>query len=153
MDPKIPALIDVLLHNDALGPLERVREVLGPGCELCLALACPEAPKALSQRDGGIPRHNKLYFMSMPSLCTFTTDSLGLLEVRGGCTLAAKHGLLGALTFLRWRVCDWNVLTCMAAADGGHLEVQKWLGRPGKPEELCAWDSETCTCAARSVCC
>jgi len=129
--------------------MDLVRKFLGPGCELCLALACSGALEAISQRKGGIPHRSKLYFMSTPSLCTFAADSLGLLEVRGGvCTLAAKHGLLPALKILRGRGCSWTAETCWAAALGGHLEALQWLRLPEKLEGQCDWDSRACVAAA-----
>ena len=143
-----PMKITVLFNNKVYGPMDLLREFLGPGCELCLALACSEALEAISQRKGGLPRRRKLYFMSTPSLCTFAADSLGLLEVEGVCTLAAKHGHLAALKVLRGKECEWDKNTCRGAAEGGHLDVLKWLRLPGKPEGQCDWDTWACMGAA-----
>jgi len=66
---------------------------------------------------------------SPQSLCTFAADALGLLEVKDVCTLAAKHGHLAALKVLRGKG-----YTSESAAEGGHLEMLKWLRLPDKPE-------------------
>jgi hypothetical protein len=143
-----PMKITVLFNNKVYGPMDLLREFLGPGCELCLALACSEALEAISQRKGGLPRRRKLYFMSTPSLCTFAADSLGLLEVEGVCTLAAKHGLLPALKILLGKGCEWHANACRgAAAQGGHLEMLKWLGLPDKGQYH--WNGSTCQRAAK----
>jgi hypothetical protein len=141
--------ITVLFNNKVYGPMDIVCEFLGPGCELCLALACSESLEAISQRKGGLLRRRELYFMSTPSLCTFAADSLGLLEVGGVCTLAAKYGLLPALKILRGKGCAWHANTCRGAAQGCHLDVLKWLRLPDKPEGQCRWGGNTCSAAAQ----
>ena len=42
--------------------------------------------------------------------------------------------------------CPWDEHTCTLAAEGGHLEVLKWLRREG-----CPWDMSTWRLAAQST--
>ena len=138
--------MDLLFANDAHGPLELVLEFMGQDRQVCLALVCAEALEAVSQtRVGLTARRDTLYFLSTESLCTFAADALGLLEVKGVCTLAAKHGHLAALKVLRRNGCEWNWLTCQDAAREGHLDVLKWLRLPDKPEGQCEWNWRTCS--------
>jgi len=44
----------------------------------------------------------------------------------------------------RERHCPWNVWTCGAAAEGGHLEVLKWARAHD-----CPWNEMTCAYAAQ----
>lgn len=144
--------MDLLFANDAHGPLELVLEFMGQDRQVCLALVCAEALEAVSQtRVGLTARRDTLYFLSTESLCTFAADALGLLEVKGVCTLAAKHGHLAALKILRRKGCEWDETTCWAAAGEGHLDVLKWLRLPDKPEGQCEWNWRTCSDIASGV--
>merc|ERR1711967_84411 len=64
------------------------------------------------------------------------------------CKGAAQGGHLEVLKFLRAQdpPCPWNVQTCSEAALGGHLEVLKWLRSQDPP---CPWDVGTCASAAK----
>ena len=59
------------------------------------------------------------------------------------CQLAAKHGDLALLQWLRRNHCPWNAKTCYAAASGGHLHVLQWARQEG-----CPWDETVCMYAA-----
>jgi hypothetical protein len=47
--------------------------------------------------------------------------------------LAAKHGKIESLKWLRAKSCTWNFLTCDGAAAGGHLEVLQRARENGSP--------------------
>ena len=53
--------------------------------------------------------------------------------------MAARHGSLVIVKWLRANGCDWNSRTCAYAAFGGHLEVLQWARASG-----CEWNSYTC---------
>lgn len=58
---------------------------------------------------------------------------------------AALHGHMNVLSWATIRCqCVRNSYTCMRAAQGGHLEILKWLQTHKFP-----WDESTCTMAAR----
>lgn len=56
---------------------------------------------------------------------------------------AAGCGQLDMLRWLRGQGCEWNELTCTAAAWEGHLEVLRYAREHG-----CPWDELTCSSAA-----
>eukprot|EP00611_Tribonema_gayanum_P023322 TRINITY_DN4882_c0_g1_i3.p1 TRINITY_DN4882_c0_g1~~TRINITY_DN4882_c0_g1_i3.p1 ORF type:complete len:284 (-),score=32.97 TRINITY_DN4882_c0_g1_i3:354-1205(-) len=70
-----------------------------------------------------------------------TTHSLPL-QLRHA-RLAAEHGHLHMLKWLRQNGCEWDPMVCGRAAKNGHLEVLQWARANG-----CPWDARTCTCAA-----
>jgi len=47
------------------------------------------------------------------------------------CAAAARSGQLEELKVLRENDTPWDVVTCVAAAHGGHLEVMQWVARMG----------------------
>jgi hypothetical protein len=64
------------------------------------------------------------------------------------CTLAAEGGHLEVLKWLHEHHAPWDEWTGMAAAGNGnkgHLDVLKWLR-----QHDCPWDTLTCDCAASS---
>ena len=60
------------------------------------------------------------------------------------CALAAKHGHIDILKWLRHNNCPWNRDTCSDASEYGHLELLKWARDNG-----CPWDKTCCNLAAR----
>eukprot|EP01044_Picomonas_judraskeda_P049315 COSAG03_NODE_28975_length_192_cov_10.784946_1_plen_47_part_10 len=44
------------------------------------------------------------------------------------------------LQWARANGCEWNAITCSAAAAGGHLEVLQWARANG-----CEWNAITCS--------
>ncbi|CAM9526596.1 unnamed protein product [Chrysoparadoxa australica] len=63
------------------------------------------------------------------------------------CAAAAEGGHLEVLKWLREGpdVCPWGAWICKAAAKGGHLDILKWL-RQGP--DVCPWNEYTCAAAA-----
>jgi len=59
------------------------------------------------------------------------------------CDLAARHGHLTVLQWLRQKKISWSVLTCSNAARGGHLAVLQWARANG-----CPWDQDPQYCAS-----
>jgi hypothetical protein len=60
-------------------------------------------------------------------------------------TNAAEGGHLEVLKWLRWHWCPWNEqLVSIHAARGGHLEMLKWTR-----ENKCDWDARACAAAAQ----
>ena len=59
------------------------------------------------------------------------------------CKGAAEGGHLDVLKYLRKKRCEWDETTCLGAAKGGHLDVLKYARKHG-----CPWDDRTCTNAA-----
>jgi len=57
--------------------------------------------------------------------------------------IAAIHGHLNILQWLRENGCDWNENTCATAAKYGHLHILQWARENG-----CPWDITTCGQAA-----
>jgi len=55
------------------------------------------------------------------------------------CAAAAQGGHLEVLKFLRENNCRWNKWVCLAAAKQGHLELLKWAWQNGAP-----WDMKSC---------
>ena len=55
------------------------------------------------------------------------------------CAGAAEGGQLEVLKWLRENGCPWCERTCMSAAKGGHLEILKWARENG-----CPWNGWTC---------
>ena len=62
------------------------------------------------------------------------------------CCLAAFHGHLELVKWLRAKGCPWWTLTSADAAFGGHLEVLQWMRAQDPP---CPWDKYVCYYAAR----
>jgi hypothetical protein len=54
--------------------------------------------------------------------------------------LAAEHGRLDALAWLRSRDCEWDESTALAAARSGHVHIIRWAHAHGIP-----WDMSTTT--------
>lgn len=63
----------------------------------------------------------------------------------GVCALAAAHGHLEALQYVRLQGCDWGEDTCLFAAENGHVEVLQWARAQAPP---CPWSSSACLRAA-----
>ena len=64
------------------------------------------------------------------------------------CTVAAVHGHMGVMVWLRQQrepPCPWHESTCSAAAAGGRLTMLKWARAQEPP---CPWSSDTCWAAA-----
>jgi len=77
-----------------------------------------------------------------------TADALkNILRNKELCTLAAQHGHLRTLQWLRSQVppCPWDEETCLLAATFGHLDVLEWA-RSQDPR--CPWDERMCSWAA-----
>ena len=51
-----------------------------------------------------------------------------------GCQFAAEGGHLEVLKWLRAEGCPWDEWACAWALRGGHLEVLEWLRAAGCPE-------------------
>ena len=62
------------------------------------------------------------------------------------CCLAAFHGHLELVKWLRAKGCPWWTLTSADAAFGGHLEVLQWMRAQDPP---CPWDKYVCHFAAQ----
>ena len=62
-----------------------------------------------------------------------------------GAARAAEGGHLEVLKWLRAEGCPWDAWVCARAACGGHLEVLNWLQAEGCPRE-----ENACTEAAAS---
>ncbi|WZN67299.1 putative ankyrin repeat protein [Chloropicon roscoffensis] len=64
------------------------------------------------------------------------------------CQGAAEGGHLNVLKFLRGLdpPCPWDKWTCTSAAGEGHLEIVKWLKKQTPP---CPWSEKTCAWAAK----
>ena len=60
------------------------------------------------------------------------------------CSSAAQGGHLEVLKWLRSQGCPWDVRACWRAAKGGHLETLKWLRSEG-----CPLHANACAGAAR----
>ena len=55
------------------------------------------------------------------------------------CVAATQGGHLEILKMLRQNGCGWNQWVCLTAARNGHLEVLKWARENGAP-----WDLQSC---------
>ena len=62
------------------------------------------------------------------------------------CADAAEGGHLDVLKYLHENGCPWNEKTCESAAEYGHLDVLKYARENG-----CPWDGRTWYWAAESV--
>jgi len=58
--------------------------------------------------------------------------------------MAAYHGHLKVLQWLHANGCEWDSVTCSAAAGSGHLDILKWAREQG-----CPWDDYTTLKAAK----
>ena len=63
------------------------------------------------------------------------------------CATLAKYGSLEQLQKVRENGCLWDELTCMNAAENGHLDVLQWARHASPP---CPWDKYTCAFAAKN---
>ena len=54
-------------------------------------------------------------------------------------SLAALHGSLECLIFLRTNGCSWDERTCISAATNGHLDCLRYAHTNG-----CPWDERVC---------
>ena len=61
------------------------------------------------------------------------------------CGWAAQGGHLEVMKWLRAKGCPWNEETSIDAAFGGHLEVLQWMRAQDPP---CPWNSDVCLDAA-----
>jgi hypothetical protein len=59
------------------------------------------------------------------------------------CQMAARHGQLYVLQYLRVKGCPWDASTCSEAMKWGHAHIVRWARTNG-----CPWDKWTCTYAA-----
>ena len=59
------------------------------------------------------------------------------------CIAAAEGGHLECLEYAHGLGCELNADTCRAAAEGGHLECLKYAHEQG-----CEWNADTCRAAA-----
>ena len=58
-------------------------------------------------------------------------------------SIAACHGRLAILMWLRRQGCPWHAIVCSSAAFNGHLDILQWARKHG-----CPWGEDTCTSAA-----
>ena len=63
------------------------------------------------------------------------------------CCWAAQGGHLEVLKWLRVKGCPWGISTSTWAAQHGHLEMLQWMRAQDPP---CPWDSDVCYWAARN---
>ena len=109
--------------------------LLSTAAEIDWAVSCglrPDSRLAMALVAGG----------SVPALNR--AAELGMPLPPGLCALAAFHGKLEALKWLRSRGAFWNERACSEAAWNGHLDVLVWLRSHGAP-----WDEDVCGYAAK----
>jgi hypothetical protein len=68
-----------------------------------------------------------------------------MFKRRNLCELAALHGNLVVLQYLRSMGCSWDWRTCANAAENGHLDVLIWARA-----NHCRWGWSTCSNAAKN---
>ena len=71
------------------------------------------------------------------------TQGRGLILEASACAMAAEHGHLDVIKYLRKHGCPWNEWPCEHAARGGHVGVLTYAR-----EHDCPWDQGACFKAA-----
>ena len=64
--------------------------------------------------------------------------------------VAAYNGDFEMLRWLRAQGCPWNTVSCIYAAEAGHLKVLRWLRSSKKPGGKCPWSADVCAYAAEN---
>ena len=114
-------------------PAELVRKILEylPGEELPFALTCKSNLTHVRslRKDGILLMQRRSAYLRSRELTAYmlahemTSVDSNLMRI------AAVHGCLEGMMVLREAEppCPWDKVTCMHAADGGHLHVLQWL--------------------------
>jgi hypothetical protein len=103
--------------------------------------------RGLEMQAGGAPRPQRASQLHWSASMSEWAARAGLLEMSTQpSVLAAKHGCVETLQWLRQQdpPCPWDVQT--ESAEGGHLEVLQWARQQ---DPTCPWDEMTCSYAAR----
>ena len=94
----------------------------------------------------GVPLCNHLFGDALSSgneaLLRFAYRK-GLHKSSFACEMAAEHGRLDVLQWLREQSCEWDYRTCYKAARGGHRDLLVWAMNNG------AFTTDACNGAAR----
>jgi hypothetical protein len=85
------------------------------------------------------------YYVSSKEQAQIFLNECPMSKRQNLCELAALHGNLAVLKYLRLMRCSWDWRTCANAAENGHLDVLIWARA-----NHCRWGWSTCANAAKN---